>query len=301
MEIKKQPLFSIIIPTFNRPERLRSCLQSISDIEHAHDAIQTIVVNDGSRLPYDEFIESFHEKMELVYLKQKNRGPAAARNHGANHATGNFLVFLDDDCTLPSEWLHEAQARIHSDCIIGGRTMNCLTDNLFSQASQVLIDYLYKYYNNDSEDTKFLTSNNMIIPRDIFDKLGGFDLDFSDAAAEDRDFCDRLLHSGYQIKHRPEIVIHHYHEMRLSSYIRQHFKYGYSAQLYHKKRANRICARMRIEPPGFYVKLLLFPLHERLPKALTISLLLLIGQAANALGFWKAKLMASTGQAKATC
>ena len=289
-----QPLFSIIIPTFNRPERLHSCLQSISDLDNASDEIQTLVVNDGSTLPYDNVIESFNDKLKLSYWEQHNQGPAAARNRGADHAEGGFLVFLDDDCTLPSDWLHKMQTNVHRDFVVGGHTINCLTDNVFSRASQALIDYLYGYYNSDTEQALFITSNNMIIPKQIYQQVGGFDLDFSDAAAEDRDFCDRLLYSGYAIKYRPEITIHHYHHMKLRNYVKQHYKYGYSARLFHRKRSNRNGNKLRIEPPHFYTDLLTFPLKNKLPRALTIASLLVLSQVANALGFFNAKLKTVT-------
>lgn len=286
----KQSLISIIIPTYNRPSRLRACLQSICDLREGH-SIQTIVVNDGSTVPYDLAVKIFRSTLNLIYLEQTNQGPAAARNLGGIHATGRYLVFLDDDCTLPADWFQEVRPRIHIDRVIGGRTMNLLCDNTFSQASQVLIDYLYTHYNHDRENATFFTSNNMIIPKHIFDKLVGFDLDFSDAAAEDRDLCDRLLHSGFQMLYRPEIVIYHHHQMTLSNYIRQHYKYGYHAWLYHKKRTLRGYDAMRVEPVLFYTKLIAFPYARKLPNAWALSVLLLVSQIANTLGFMKAKLV----------
>ncbi len=292
MKQQQQHLLSIIIPTFNRPERLRQCLQSILDLDNGNHQIQTIVVNDGSTQSYESVVNLFHDKLTLIYLDQENQGPASARNHGANHATGDFLVFLDDDCALTPDWFKKVQENIDSNFVTGGHTINCLTKNLFSQASQVLIDYLYQYYNNDPDNGTFITSNNLIIPKHLYDKLGGFDLDFSDAAAEDRDFCDRLVHSKYPIKYRPDITIHHYHHMSLSSYLRQHYRYGYSAYLYHKKRAARYSATLRMEPPAFYSRLLLFPFRHRLSKAILISLLLFFSQGSNAIGYWHAKYRA---------
>lgn len=286
---KEGVLLSIIIPSYNRPDSLGNCLQSIADLTGVNDNVQTIVVNDGSAAAYEDSIHAYRSKLDLIYIEQSNEGPASARNHGAMHAGGAFLVFLDDDCTLPSGWLQEVQCAIDDHSVFGGHTVNCLERNVYSQASQVLVDYLYTYYNRDHENGVFLTSNNLIIPKHIYDALGGFDLAFSDAAAEDRDLCDRLLHHGYPIKYRPKIVVRHYHGLRLKSYFRQHFKYGYSAHLYHQKRRQRNMKRPSIEPLSFYRNLILFPYRIKSPRAFTISALTLVSQMANVLGFWKAK------------
>lgn len=289
-------LLSIVIPSYNRPDSLRNCLQSIVDLTGLDGTVETIVVNDGSAVAYEDSVQPYRSKLNLIYLEQSNAGPASARNHGARHAAGGFLVFLDDDCTLPSAWLQEVKCTIDPDAVFGGHTVNRLEDNVYSQASQVLIDYLYAYYNHDHDHGVFLTSNNLIIPKHIYDTLGGFDLAFSDAAAEDRDLCDRLLHHGYPIKYRPNIVVHHYHGLHLKGYFQQHFRYGYSALLYHQKRMQRDMERPSIEPLRFYRNLLLFPYRTKSPRAFTISMLTLISQMANALGFWKAKYSVSAAR-----
>lgn len=290
---RQTPRLSIIIPSYNRPQRLATCLQSLCDLRGDFQCFEVAVVNDGSTVPYDETIAAFAGRLNLIYLQQENRGPAAARNHGARETSGEYIVFLDDDCALPPDWLKQVQAHAEQDAIVGGCTVNRLVDNVFSQASQVLIDYLYSYYNRDRDRGTFLTSNNMILPRRLFESIQGFDLDFSDAAAEDRDFCARLLHAGFAIKYRPAIKIHHYHHMQLGGYWRQHYRYGYSAQLYHRKRAQRDETKIRIEPAGFYWDLLCFPWRQKLPRAIRLSLLLFLSQVANALGFWQAKLSGS--------
>jgi GT2 family glycosyltransferase len=263
-------------------------LQSIVELKGLDDKVQTLVVNDGSTTPYDSIVDEFKSKLKFCYLEQSNQGPASARNNGAGHAEGNYIVFLDDDCTLPPDWLQEVRSTLSQAYVVGGHTINGLPDNVYSQASQVLIDYLYGYYNADPEHAKFITSNNLIIPRPIYDRLEGFDLEFTDAAAEDRDFCDRLVYYKYIIKYRPQVVIHHHHQMNLKSYWRQHFRYGYSAHLYQQKRRQRSKERQALEPLRFYINLLLFPHRTKTSRAWTISVLFVINQIANALGFWTA-------------
>lgn len=279
--------FSIIIPTYNRPQSLAECLASVSGLRGGRDQLQVIVVNDGSSEPYDSIIAEFESRLNLKYERQSNQGPATARNHGAELADGRFIVFLDDDCTLPPNWYQNASAHAAAGRVTGGRTINSLTANIFSEASQVLVDYLYSYYNADPQNALFLTTNNFIIPRDIFQQLNGFDTDFTEAAAEDRDLCDRLLRTGYKMIYAPEITIYHWHAMTLKHYLRQHFTYGYRANLYHEKRAERSNEKLQVEPLRFYIDLLLYPFRQKSRlKALLICALLIASQAANGFGFY---------------
>jgi len=105
-------------------------------------------------------------------------------------------VFTDDDCTVAPDWLQtlEIQFKKTPDCLIGDRTINAVPNNIYSTASQELINYLYSYYNAIDNRAKFFTSNNFALPTNSFQKIGGFDTSFFLAAGEDREFCDRWLH-----------------------------------------------------------------------------------------------------------
>ena len=142
-------LFSIIVPTYNRPEKLAACLQSFVELEYPRDKFQVIVVNDSTEISVETTISAFLQQLNLTLLTQPNSGPATARNTGAFAAEGEFIVFTDDDCTVGTDWLQNLEKRFVEtpDCLIGGRTVNALPDNIYSTASQQLIDYLYSYYN----------------------------------------------------------------------------------------------------------------------------------------------------------
>ena len=99
------PLFSIIIPTFNRAVQLRNCLAAIAALDFPADNFEVIVVDDGSKSLSDAIVNKFSKSLKISLLSQKNSGPAAARNNGADRATGQFLVFTDDDCAPATDWL----------------------------------------------------------------------------------------------------------------------------------------------------------------------------------------------------
>lgn len=294
---QEQPFFSIIIPTYARPERLATCLQSLAHLDYPRDRFEVIVVNDGSEMPIEPVVAPFRDQLALTLITQPNAGPAKARNTGATQARGKFLVFTDDDCAPTPDWLKTLAARFATapDCIIGGRTINALANNLCSTASQVLIDYLYTYYNAGPKQSTFFASNNLALPADCFHALGGFDTTFPLAAGEDREFCDRWLHHGYEMIYAPEVRVYHAHKLTLPTFWRQHFNYGRGAFCFHQARSRRNLERTKVEPLSFYFNLLTYPLSQASPQqALLLAGLFLVSQVANVAGFFWERLNQTT-------
>ncbi|MGH7791073.1 MAG: glycosyltransferase [Thermodesulfobacteriota bacterium] len=283
-----QPFFSIIIPTYGRPNQLEVCLNSLSRLAYPIQRFEVIVVDDGSRTPPEAVVANFRDRVNITLLTQPNSGPASARNTGAAHAKGEFLAFTDDDCTSDSAWLKALADRFKStpDHLIGGQTINALSENIFSTASQQLVSYLYDYYNLSYKRTRLFISNNLAVPAEQFRTIGGFDTSFPLAAGEDREFSDRWLHHGYRTIYAPEALVYHAHPLSLLSFCRQHFNYGRGALRFHELRAQRSQARVRPEPPTFYLNLLRYPFSQTQGwRALLASTLLTVSQAANAAGF----------------
>lgn len=281
-------LFSIVIPTYNRPERLQLCLESIAQLDYSRDRFEVIVVDDGSSTPLEATVAPFQSQIDITLIRQPNAGPASARNTGAAHAEGQFLAFTDDDCVLLPTYLQtlEQYALRSPDRLIGGRTLNALPENICSAASQALIDYLYSYY-NETSDACFFASNNFAMPVAQFQALGGFDTSFPLAAGEDREFCDRWLHQGYKMLFAPTVQIRHAHHLTLRTFWRQHFNYGRGAFCFHQVRAQRSQTGIQVEPFSFYFNLLRHAFITAAPlQAIQLLLLLLLSQIANIAGFF---------------
>lgn len=294
----KQPFFSIVIPTYNRPERLATCLEAITQLDYPRDRFEVIVVDDGSDTPMESMVTPFRQQLDITLITQSNAGPATARNKGATKAKGEFLVFTDDDCTPDPDWLKVLANHFTTapDSLIGGRAINALPDNLFSTASQLLIDYLYDYYNTDPNQATFFASNNFALTKDTFHQLGGFDTTFPLAAGEDREWCDRWLNHGYQMIYAPQAQVHHAHQLTLRRFWRQHFNYGRGAFHFHQLRAKRNLDKMKVEPFSFYSNLLIYPFSQPSQQpSLLIAILFFLSQVANVVGFfWERSAQTST-------
>lgn len=283
------PTCSIIVPTYNRPRQLLRCLKALVALDYPRDRFEVIVVDDGGAKPIAGIIAEFETQLCVRCISQPNQGPAVARNNGAKVANGRFLAFTDDDCAPAAAWLRQLATKLLEEPgkMVGGYTRNALHRNPFSITSQLLIDFLYHYYNQTESRALFFTSNNFAIAADLFWQVGGFDETMPLAAGEDRELCDRWLDHGYEMVYLPRAIIFHEHYLQLFSFWRQHFNYGRGAWLYRWLRSQRKQEAVHLEPPGFYLKLISYPLTmARDIRAYILTGMLCLTQAANATGFF---------------
>lgn len=286
--------FSIIIPTYERPVQISRCLESITKLDYPKNKFEVIVVDDGSVNPPETLINSYKDKLNIRLFTQKNVGPAGARNTGAKKANGKFLAFTDDDCEPDTNWLNAFENEFNRDpeIFLGGYTINSLTDNPYSAASQELINYLYSYYNSDRNNATFFASNNIAVRGDLFQDIGGFDVTTLRATAEDREICDRWVYNGHKMTYTTDAVVFHSHDLSLRQYWRQHFNYGRGAYYFRKVRAVRGQEKVKLEPASFYSDLILFPFKRKeIKKQTYISILLVLSQIANALGYYWERIL----------
>src|SRR3990170_7160474 len=298
--MRKQPFFSIIIPTYNRTAQLTNCLHSFTLLDYPRNCFEVIVVNDGGETKLEAIADTFRNQINLNPKTQPHSGPAAARNTGAAKAKGEFLAFTDDDCMPAPDWLQVLAANFTQkpDCIIGGRTINLLTNNIYSTMSQLILDIVYRHYNVKPHKSRFFTSNNMALPIDHFFAIGGFNPNFT--TSEDREFCDRSIHDGFQMIYVSEALVYHAHLLTFPTFVKQHFNYGRGAFYFHRARAQRGQGRIRVEPLPFYLNLLCYPFSQaRGLQALLLAVLIGVSQMANAIGFlWERRLQTKSSRSR---
>lgn len=292
---------SIVVPTYNRPQQLEGCLASLSELQYPADDFEVIVVDDGSTTPVADLVNTYADRLKVRTFCIENGGPGAARNFGAKHARGRFLAFTDDDCRTEPAWLAQLVTRLEADprAMVGGRTLNGLTDNIWSETSQAIVDVVYAYYNRDAQEALFLASNNMAIDAQLFRDLGGFNSSFY-VAAEDRELCRRWLRSGGRIELVEGALLHHTHHLSPSGFMEQHFNYGRGAWRFHQTREPmgvedlQRNLRFYVELPGLF--------RQRLGRlgfrrGCTAAGLLLPWQLANAAGFAREAVASLLGRA----
>ena len=282
--------YSIVVPTYRRPESLARCLEAIQALRFPRDRFEVLVVDDGSPTPPADIVASVDRSLQARLVSTRHAGPATARNTGARLARGNYLVFTDDDCMPHRDWLDSIDRWTSSTpgaLAIGGHTINVLADNVYAEASQGIIDYLYEYFGEHSAPRRFFTSNNLVVRREDFVGVGGFDETFALAAAEDRDFCERWLETGKSLQYASDVMVNHAHTLGFVRFNRQHFNYGRGAFDLHRSRARRGDRSLRIEPLRFYAGLITYPLRRsRSWRAVLLAFLHLWSQVAYVAGYF---------------
>jgi Predicted glycosyltransferases len=280
------PLFSVIVPTRNRPVELQRCISAVAHCDFDRSRLEIIVVNDGGVPVECEALRKACGSATLRVLNKSNGGPGSARNFAAVAASGDFLAFIDDDCAPAKDWLRSLEHAVsrRPNALHGGRTINLLTDNRYSEASQTLLDYVYGYYNDPLQcRNRFFASNNMTVPARLFAEVGGFDEAFR--TAEDRDFCRRWRAAGYDFRYSEEVVVFHGHRLSIGSLQRQHFQYGRGALPYWRKAARMQDVRLKVEPVSFYIGMVRHPFARKQKGSALVAALVVLSQVANAAGF----------------
>jgi glycosyltransferase involved in cell wall biosynthesis len=183
------PLFSVIIPAFNRLRFLPTALASVWAQRFA--AGEVIVVDDGSTDGTSDYLASLGDRVRVV--RQTNRGPGAARNAGLSAAKGEYLAFLDsDDVWFP--WTLETFAaviRSTSPTIVAGAFVQFQDDAELSAVVQTPLRYdTFADFFSTSELPLAAGSGTLVVKRSAAIQAAGF----SDRRInlEDHDFMLRL-------------------------------------------------------------------------------------------------------------
>jgi GT2 family glycosyltransferase len=213
------PRCSIIIPVFNRASLTRHCLNALLAAPPASTEVEIIVVDDGSSDVTPRVLADYSERIRVV-THVANQGFAATCNDGAAVATGNYLVFLNND-TIPKEgWLDSLvrHAETHPEAAVVGSKL-VFPNNTIQHAGVVVCHdgytrHVYAGFPaehpavNKTRCFRAVTGACMLVRREAFEAASGFDTAFVNGY-EDHDLCLRLGEHGWETWYCHESVLIH--------------------------------------------------------------------------------------------
>jgi len=212
-------LVSIVIPAYNAADTLGQCLQACLSQTYPH--VEVIVVDDGSTDGTAKIAASYRVR----YVSQDNRGPAAARNHGARLANGEIVAFTDADCVPGRKWIANLLRGLDDGVVGVGSTYGIAnSDNVLARIIHAEIQDRHERLD---ERVDFLGSFNVAYRKRAFDAVGGFDESFTTASGEDNDLAYRLADRGGALRFVKDAPVAHYHPARLWPYLRTQMHHGY--------------------------------------------------------------------------
>jgi len=222
---EKNPKISVIIPAKDAALTISAALHSLKHQKGLTfgDDYEIILVDDGSQDQTAQIAEEFGIKV----IRQPNAGPAAARNTGVRHASGEWVVFTDSDCIPGEDWLSQMIAPFENPEIIAVKgAYLCKEKGFVPRFVQQEFEHKYQALRK-KPNIDFIDTYSAAYRKDIFTENGGFDSRFPVPSVEDQEFSFRLARKGYTMVFQPDARVYHRHDLTLWQYIRRKWGIGY--------------------------------------------------------------------------
>ncbi|NIV42878.1 MAG: glycosyltransferase [Candidatus Dadabacteria bacterium] len=195
------PLFTVIIPTFNRKVFIKTAVDSV--LKQTYEDFELIIVDDGSTDGTENLIEKY-EDSRLKYYYQENIGVSSARNKGIEESSGKYIAFLDSD----DQWLNSKLERVVEYISNFPDIKIFHTEETWYRRGKHLNQKKkhkkpdgYVYY--DALPLCCIGMSTSVVKRDLFDEIGKFDESLP--ACEDYDLWLRATYK-YEVKLIPETL-----------------------------------------------------------------------------------------------
>lgn len=207
---------TIVIPTYNRKQVVLETLAALVRNGCGEHRWEAIVVDDGSSDGTAGAVAEWAKAVgsPIRVIRQTNRGPASARNCGAEAAKGRMLIFIDNDILVEPDFVskHLQTLTEHENCWVVGRVVHPpeLLRSPFGRYRNAVWEAFHRAHEEAGVyETNGITAANLSLPADHFRRFGGFDEDFTIASSEDWVLGFRARQAGIRILYRPDIKVVH--------------------------------------------------------------------------------------------
>lgn len=212
---------SVIIPTYNRRDVLVKALGGYQAQTSPELIREILIVDDGSTDDTESMVEEFSRGsvFPIRYLRQSNKGPAAARNFGIREAKSSLLLFSDSDI-IPAHDLVEQHVVWHQKttgsnvAVLGYVTwpLNIKVTPFMRWYGEEGVLFQFRSLRGKTvvDDFHFFYTCNLSLKTDFVRSAGGFDEEFKSAAYEDTELGYRLSKRGLQLLYNPAAIAYHH-------------------------------------------------------------------------------------------
>lgn len=227
-----KPFISVVIPTYNRKDILKRCLEHLLSQNYPFDRYEIIVIDDGSADGTQNVVmnTAITSPARIIYFKQINKGHGKARNMGIEKSSGEIVLFLDDDSFAEPFLLEEIVSAFKTSsrkiAAVRGRVRGLALDDGKSDFIRILDEYVYNA-------KKSWATNNLACRKSVLEEVGGFDNSFRQC--EDIDLGARIRDKGYDQVYWDSAIVWHLHETDIEMFRRKWVLGGMGLRVYFKK------------------------------------------------------------------
>ena len=219
--------FSVIIPVYNRPNEVQELLESLE--KQSNKNFEVIIIEDGSEEDCKAIVAAFSDRLKIVYKYKPNSGPGDSRNVGMTLANGDYFIFFDSDCIIPSDYFSKLEMFLLNNPLdtFGGpdgaspNFTNIQKAINYSMTSVLTTGGIRGKKNK--LDQYQPRSFNMGIHRKVYETVGGFgDIH----PGEDPDLSYRIMNAGFQVGLIENAVVYHKRRIDFRKFVKQVYKFG---------------------------------------------------------------------------
>jgi len=219
-------LYSVIVPVFNRLNEVKELLDSLA--LQSYKNFEVVLIEDGSTQPC-EFLLTSYTSLNIRYYFKSNTGPGDSRNFGMSKAEGDYFIFFDSDCIIPSHYFETLEHHLNSNLLdaFGGpdRAHESFSD-IQKAINQAMTSFVTTggIRGRKQQLDKFQPrSFNMGFKKEVYINVGGF----SDIhPGEDPDLSYRIMNAGYTTSLIPGAYVYHKRRIDFEKFYTQVYKFG---------------------------------------------------------------------------
>ncbi len=214
----QNPEVSIVIPAYNNSKLTYNCLKSI--LLHTNGSYEVILVDDNS---HEKEAQELLNKIKNVRIirNKENSGFIESCNIGAKASRGKYILFLNNDALVTENWLEPLLDVIKRDDVGAVGAKLVYPDGKLQEAGAIIwkdasgwnygrFDDPNKPEYNFVREVDYCSGATLMVKREVWEKIGGFDSRFKPAYYEDTDLCFSVRKMGYKVVYQPKSVIIHF-------------------------------------------------------------------------------------------